>query len=144
LELESGRPNKKEQLDLQKQLWPCFEQGISASTTSERTGHNIKTVCKYFNEWANRIQNEQDHDSILRIKFEKIQYLGVLDKQLISLYDLQKEMAKNTQVADGDTSQSYNFNFKERISVVKLVFEIMEKKIKILESISPKIEVLQN
>lgn len=144
MELDSGRPNKKEQLDLQKELWHYFEQGISASSTSEMTNHNIKTVCKYFNEWADRIQNEQDQDSISRMKSEKLRYLGVLDKQLLSLYDLQQEMTENTRVTSGITSSSFNFNFKERISVVKLIFEIMEKKIEILESISPKTEILNN
>ena len=144
MQLDSGRPSKKVQLVIQQQLWHYFEQGISASSTSEMTNHNIKTVCKYFNAWSNRIQNEQDQDSISRIRSEKLRYLGVLDKQLLSLYDLQNEMTKKTRVTDSFKSSSYNFNFKERISVVKLIFEIMEKKIEILESIAPKAGKLQN
>jgi len=52
----NGRPTQKQQLEIQETLRKYFEKGISASSTSQRTGINIKTVCKYFEEWIEQIR----------------------------------------------------------------------------------------
>ncbi len=53
---QNGRPPKTTQLQMQKELRQYFERGISATVASSKTGINIKTVCKYFEEWSERIK----------------------------------------------------------------------------------------
>ena len=81
-----GRPSQKQQLEIQESLRKFFEKGISATSTSQLTGINIKTVCKYFEEWVEQIKEINDTDFLKRVKLEREHYLAVLDQQLLKLY----------------------------------------------------------
>jgi len=52
---KGGRPSKIAQVQIQRTLRPYFGRGMTAAYTARMTGINIKTVCKYFDEWANEI-----------------------------------------------------------------------------------------
>lgn len=125
---ENGRPTKQEQLELQKTLRGYYEKGISATTTANMTGINVKTVCKYFNEWSKQI------DEIERSKFQdqvleaRSQHLIVLDHQLDYLYKLQDRMRQDTMITDNDRGNKYNYNFREILTTTKMILEIIDKK----------------
>ena len=84
----NGRPSKKEQLEIQSTLKKYFEKGISATTTSQITGFNVKTVCKYFDDWNSQIKEIDDVGFLNRVKIERERYIMVLDNQLLKLYEL--------------------------------------------------------
>jgi len=136
----NGRPPKTQQLEIQKTLREYYEKGISANTTSQLAGHNIKTVCKYFNEWSNQIKEIADMEFKNRLHSERLRYFAVLDKQLLELYNLQKNMEKNTTSRDFPYGGSYNYHFRERLSVVNMIFQIMDKKLELLSE-NPDIDV---
>ena len=50
-----ARLAKNQQITMQRKLRVYFERSQSASFASQETGVNIKTACKYFNQWAEKI-----------------------------------------------------------------------------------------
>ncbi len=131
----NGRPSQKQQLEIQESLRKYFEKGISATSTSQITGTNIKTVCKYFDEWVEQIKKLNDSDFLQRVKLEREHYLVVLDYQLLKLYQLQEEMEKYTinphkSSWDGRVIQSPHY--KERMNVVNMICQIMDKKFELM------------
>ena len=114
----AGRPTQKQQIEIQETLREYFEKGVSATVTSHITGTNIKTVCKYFEEWSIQIKNINDIDFLNRIKLERERYLSVLDQQLLKLYQIQSEVEENN---------SFNY-YKERMNLVNVICQIMSKK----------------
>ena len=131
--MTNGRPTKQEQLDLQKTLREYYEKGISATTTTNLTGINVKTVCKYFNEWhrqINEIERSKFQDRVLEARS---QHLIVLDHQLENLYKLQYRMQEDTMTGTGRYGESHNYNFRERLTTTKMILGIMETKEELLK-----------
>jgi len=133
-----GRPSQKQQLEIQELLRKYFEKGISATSTSQHTGINIKTVCKYFEEWVEQIKEINDTDFLKRVKLERERYLTVLDQQLLKLYELQDEIEKyiihpKTSSWNGRVIQSPHY--KERMNIVNMICQIMNKKFELLSEI---------
>ena len=129
----NGRPSKQEQLNLQKTLQENYEKGISATKTADLTGINVKTVCKYFNEWhkqINEIEKSKFQDRILEARS---QHLIVLDNQLNNLYKLQNKMQENTVTGSNINGIRHNYNFREILTVIKMILEIMDRKEQLLE-----------
>jgi len=130
----SGRPSQKQQLEIQELLRKYFEKGISATSTSQLTGINIKTVCKYFEEGIDQIKKISDTEFLKRVKLEREHYLTVLDQQLLKLYEIQEDMEKNVLPREylGTGAVSHNRYYKERMNIVKMICEIMNKKFELL------------
>jgi len=127
-----GRPTAAEQLALQKNLREYYEKGISATATANRLDVNVKTVCKYFKQWSNEINELTSKKFKEQIIENKAQHLMVLDKQLQYLYYLQEEMRDQTHVINSMSGSRYNFNFRERLATTKMILDIMEKRDEIL------------
>ena len=122
----NGRPTQKQQIEIQETLRKYFEKGISASSTSQLTGINIKTVCKYFEGWIEQIRKINDMDFLKRIKLEREHYLAVLDQQLLKLYQIRSHVEKN----------NLSHYYKEKMNLVTMICQIMSKKFELL-SIKP-------
>jgi len=133
----NGRPTQKQQIEIQETLRKYFEKGISATSTSQHIGINIKTVCKYFEEWIEQIRKINDMDFLKRIKLEREQYLTVLDQQLLKLYDLQNEMEKHVIPHGYNMSSNsiQNRYYKDRMNIVNMISQIMSKKFELLTEI---------
>jgi len=133
----NGRPTQKQQLEIQELLRKNFEKGISATSTSRHTGINIKTVCKYFEEWVEQIKEINDIDFLRRIKLDRGHYLTVLDLQLIKLYQIQDDMEENAIPSESMLSGAIiqNRYYKERMNIVNMICEIMKKKFELLSEI---------
>ncbi len=131
----NGRPTQKQQLEIQETLRKYFEKGISASSTSQHTGLNIKTVCKYFEEWVEQIRKINDMDFLRRIKLEREQYLTVLDQQLLKLFEIQDYIEKhfsNPKEYMPGQSVIPNPYLKERMNIINMICQIMNKKFELL------------
>lgn len=67
----------------------CFKKGFSANFTSNETGFNIKTVCKYYNDWTKKIGGAGFASFIDNQRIIKQQAILVIDREVFELYDLQ-------------------------------------------------------
>jgi len=130
----NGRPSKKEQLEIQATLKKYFEKGISATTASQLTGFNVKTVCKYFEDWYTQIKEIVDMDFLRRVKIERERYITVLDNQLLKLYELQDDMEKHFIPPEKTWKSTLiqSTHYKERLHLVNMICQIMEKKFQLL------------
>lgn len=71
------------QLQLKKKIRKCFEEGLAASTASRKTGTNIKTACKYYQQWAREIEEAQNADFLERQKEDRAQTIVSYDSQIV-------------------------------------------------------------
>lgn len=93
-----GRPSKGEQVQMQKTLRKYFEWGLSATSTASQTGYNVKTVCKYFDEWAEQIMELERKDFFEQNKLDRIQIISSFDSQIIEAYKFLDEISE--QISD--------------------------------------------
>ena len=85
--MNNGRPSKGMKIQLQKKVRKCFERNYSASYASQKTGINIKTVCKYYNDWSNQISQACQLDFLKRQKQDREQIILSYDGLIEELYD---------------------------------------------------------
>lgn len=99
-----GRPNKAEQLCIEKILWPYFEKMLSTSFAARDTGININTVKKYYKVFSDQIRSSEQADFIQRSKDFIRSCNLALDNQLSKLYTLQDklEMQINHEIKQHD------------------------------------------
>lgn len=69
--LQRGRPSKGTQVQIVSNIRPYFEKALSATFTANKTGYDVKTVCKYFNEWSKQLVEDEDKDFVQRQKEAK-------------------------------------------------------------------------
>ena len=121
---DQGRPTKQEQIEIERKLRPFFEIGDSATQTSRRTGLNIKTVLRYFDQWYEEIEKSEQSDFIKRCKKEKERALISLSNQICSLnYD-----KKDIEILIDASKQAGNFAYVEKFYKHKLkVIEMIGK-----------------
>ena len=122
-----GRPTKRRQDKIKKNLQPYYQKGISANATSKVTQLNIKTVLKYYSEWDKELL-KSDEDFLKRVKVTKEKTIQALDKEIISLdnHETEVDSMRNTVKKNGDI-----FNFT-KLSQLKL--KISDQKFKILSA----------
>jgi hypothetical protein len=89
-----GRPSKGEQVQMQKILRKYFKQGISATSAASETGYNIKTVCRYFDEWAEQIMELERKDFFEQNKLDRVQIISSFDSQIILAYKFLDEISE--------------------------------------------------
>ena len=130
--LKNGRPSKADQLNIQKKLRPFFERGYNGTFTSNKTGINIKTICKYFEEWSERIQESENEEFFARQKKDKERIILALDHLISQDYDLldisKKEIENYTQENKSVPKSILNLN----LETVKHIASLIERKFSIL------------
>ena len=82
---EKGRPSFVQQAKIESDLRPYFEKGYSATLTSKKTGHDKKTVLKYFRKWTKEIFEPESEEFLQRCKEQKARSLLALDEQIYSI-----------------------------------------------------------
>jgi len=80
-----GRPTKQKQRDIERALRPLYEGTISSSVAARETGHNIKTILKYYNKWNEEILEPEKKDFLKRCRDEKERSVLALDNLMLSL-----------------------------------------------------------
>lgn len=85
---KNGRPTKLEQIEIQNKLRPYFERYLSATFTSGKTGINIKTVCKYFDEWSKQVIETETKDFVQRQRETKEVIMLSMDSLIFENYEL--------------------------------------------------------
>jgi len=89
--MKHGRPTRHTQDKIKKILQPFYQKGVSANATSTKTRINIKTILKYYKQWDKKLV-DSDKDFLMRVKITKEQSIQTLDREILSLYDQEKEI----------------------------------------------------
>ena len=120
--MSSGRPTAQQQLEIQDELRVYYEKGISATQTARHCHTNVKTVCKYFKQWSDEINDIESKEFENRLVQMRSQHLIVLDRQLTELNYLFE-------------SVSYQKNFQDKLNTIKIILDIMDRKEKLFQDI---------
>jgi hypothetical protein len=123
--MKRGRPTRYNQVQIKKILEPFYQKGISANVTSKKTGMNIKTVSKYFKEWDKKLV-DSDKDFLTRVKITKEQNIQALDREILSLYDQEKEIESVKKSIKG------NGDITHFVKLLKLKLKFSDQRMKIL------------
>lgn len=124
--MDHGRPSKAAQTRVQEKLRECFEYGLTATLAAQRTGVNIKTVCKYFDEWTEQITEQQNSDYFERQRVERERIIISLDRQIADGIDSLEDVNNEIKKYDGKTIPRYLFG--HRLEIQKFISSLIEKK----------------
>lgn len=62
---------------------PYFEHGVSAHVAAQKSGINVKTVCKYYNDLAEGISESEENDFLERQRKQRAQIIVSYDNQIL-------------------------------------------------------------
>lgn len=133
-----GRPTRKKQLDIESKLKSYFEQNLSAYFTSNKTGINIKTVCKYFNRWVDQIKQAEDDDFLKRQRIEQERLIQSYDNIISTNFELLDSIKKEISKSKGTEKLIPRYLLTCHTEILKAISTIMEKKSSVL--IEPDLE----
>ena len=126
--MQKGRPAKQKQLQIAKLLRPYYERGMTATFTARKTGHDTKTVCKYFGFWNEEDLEAQDKDFLSKQKKERERTLLTLDLHADELYktldDINSEILKYKKLGKGIP----RYLFSLRVEIIKTISAMTERK----------------
>jgi len=91
---DRGRPSKSQELEIERTLQTFFIKTYSATFTAKKTGYNIKTVIKYYNQFKQEILESETSDFVKRCKEEKEKCLYAYDELIYSLYEDRKDIER--------------------------------------------------
>ena len=123
--MNRGRPNKSEQLQLERKLRPYFEKMLSATFAARKTRINVNTVKKYYKTWFDEIKSSEHPDFIKRSKITISNSNLALDIQLSKLYKLQETLEKQI-----------NHNIKQNGGIPNIEINVYKTSILLSEKIS--------
>jgi len=125
---KNGRPSKTGQLQIQKQLRPYFELGVSAHVASQKTEINVKTVCKYFDIWTQTIIELDESDFLERQKKEKARILLSLENQIIEARGLLDEINSEIKKLNDQNKSIPKQFFSQKLAVMRYFLNLLEKR----------------
>ncbi len=124
-----GRPPKKIEAEIANKLRPYFEKNLSATFAAQKTGHNIKTVCNYFNKWSQDITESENKDFFARERQERQSIVLAIDGLLSEEYKILAELQSEVQ-AYRDKHKTIPKTFTSSIQYcIKTIMELIEKKV---------------
>lgn len=127
----NGRPTKTEQLQIDDVLRPYFERNMSAKFTANSTGMNIKTVCIYFNRWAEEIINSKSEEHVRRWREERERTILSYDNLILEEYLRLDEINHKIKKLEEEGKEVPLNLQKSRQDVVKFISVLIEKKSRI-------------
>ncbi len=75
-----GRPSNAQELQIERKLRDCFTKFYSTSFTVKHTGHDVKTVKKYFKKFKDELMQNEEIDFRQRFHEAKERYILALDE----------------------------------------------------------------
>jgi hypothetical protein len=109
-----GRPNKAEEMEIENKIWPYFVQSFSPETISQITGHNIKTVRKYYKKFYSIINTEKEKDYVKEWQMIKKKTGFALELQLAEKIELQNSVKKQFKAYEDNGEEVPYWMYKER------------------------------
>ena len=137
---KKGRPSKAEQLQIQETLRPFFERGTRATKVAEITGHDVKTVGKYFNKWYDEIAMYEKQNFEERHQQARQRFALVLENLIDESYDM---LDKVKQLINESTQQKHTipaYLIKSHSEIIRNISDLVEKRTLVL--MEPGIEKL--
>ena len=123
-----GRPNKAEQLQIERKLRPYFERMLSVSLASRETKININTVKKYYKVFSDEIKLTEHPDFIKKTKQYIQNCILAIDNQLSKLYKLQDKLEIQINSEIKQYGKATPILYKTSITLSKNITDLLFKK----------------
>jgi hypothetical protein len=125
--MKKVRPTKQEQVEVVR-TQGILELGFGASIASDKTGYNIKTVCKYYNQWTDEIIQSEQKDFVEREKDERERIRLSLDALLFEEFELLDEIKQEIAKYRKKDKEVPRYLVTTQIEILRNIFNITEKK----------------
>ena len=125
---QRGRPARLVQQNMQKTLRLYYERGISATATAQRTGININTVCKYFEEFYEQVTESEKLDFLERQKKDRERIIITFDGQILDAYKFLDELDLVIKNYKGEKKLVPRHLLSLRLETMKYITSLTEKK----------------
>ena len=123
-----GRPSRKKQVQIVRTLRSYFERNLFATFTAKKTEMNVKTVCKYFDEWADQIREVENKDFVEREKTERervrLSFDGIIFEEYELLDEIKKEIAKYKK----ENKPVPRYLIASQLEILRTISSLNEKK----------------
>lgn len=136
--MNHGRPSKIEQDQLQQKLRKYFDYGVTATLTAQKTQTNIKTVCKYFDEWSNSIAELRAKEYFETEKIIRARCIATYDNQIIEIIELLEDINGEMQKLRDDKKSIPRYMFSTKLEIQKFLLDVTERKITLDLQMTPK------
>jgi len=113
-----GRPSNAEEIQIERKLRDCFTKFFSTSFTVKQTGHDVKTVKKYFKKFKDELMQNEAIDFSQRFSEANERYILATDEILYSLYQDRDEIEQQIIGAKNKNDS----NLVEKLYRTKLKF----------------------
>jgi len=117
-----GRPSNAQELQIKRKLYDYFTKFYSASLTAKQTGHDVKTVKKYFKKFKDELMQNEAIDFRQRFHEAKERYLLAIDEIQYSLYQDRDEIEQ--QIIDAKNKNDPHLVEKLYRTKLKFIEEI--------------------
>lgn len=125
-----GRPSKKEELEMERQLRDCFLEGKSPWAASHETGHSVNTVRRYYKRYHAEAKESESPEFVEACKERILSTRLALERQLQKMEKVQNELEK---VSAQDGTHYIQIN-KLRINAVQTITDLHLKILNIANS----------
>ncbi len=129
-----GRPSNAQEIQIERKLSDCFTKFFSTSFTVKQTGHDVKTVKKYFKKFKAELMQNEAIDLRQRFQEAKERNILVLDDTLYSLYHDRDEIEQ--QIIDAKNTNDPNLVDKLYRTKLKFIEEIKNTVLEKMDIIS--------
>lgn len=125
--MKRGRPSRPTQVTMLAELRKYFGYGITAIAVAQKTGINIKTVSKYFEEWSKEILENESLDFLEQQKKQRARAIASFDLLIIEMHELLEQINAEIQK---QSSQNKNLThvYGTKLAIAKFISELVEKK----------------
>jgi hypothetical protein len=105
-----------------------YENELSALYTSEKTGFNLKTVYKYFNDWSEQIEEVESSNFLERQKQDRMQIIISYDSQIDETRQLLSQVNLEIENCIKEKKTIPRHLFSNKLEVMKFRSLLVEKK----------------
>lgn len=125
---KKGRPTRSAQQNIQDRVQECYSQGLSAAATSQATGHDIKTVTKYFNEFYEQGRVARKKDFLERQDEERRREIACYDFLMAEEFDNYGTIKGEIAKARKKSEPVPEYLLKKRSESVRMIAMLNEKR----------------
>lgn len=127
-EMDRGRPSRFTQAQIREKLRSYYEYGISATIAAKRIGVNVKTACRYFDEWSKQDTMQQNSDHIEQQKIKREQIITSYDTQLVKAIDALEDVQSTIDKIKKDGKQIPDSLFTQRLNTMKFINTLIKER----------------
>jgi hypothetical protein len=125
---KNGRPTTTASIGIKDTLLKCYESGLSPYYAAQKTGHNLKTVYKYYNELSGEIEKSDIADFIERHKRDHIQTIISYDAQIDDAMKLLSNIDLGIESYTKEKKPIPKHLIGYRLDIMKFRSSLVEKK----------------